>query len=622
MSRSHVTPPVPDQLQFLQPFVEAGVLETVDVAFANFIAEQINGDLRGKQQRMVVLAAALAARAPQKGHVGVDLGTIATTAAVDSPAPHLGQNEAPPPPVADLPWPNGEDWLQQFHTLVKRGKIPSILTDGASPLLTNLPKQPLVFHNGLLYLQRYFIYEESVSTALNSMLGSAPTAGPADLDPRSVAVLDSSALEAAQRVAADHALTDRLTVLSGGPGTGKTFTLTRILAALLAGNSELRIGLAAPTGKAAGRMKEAIQAAAADLPDAAANLEGVEAVTVHRLLGWRDGIRFWYDAERPLPLDVVVVDEVSMVSLPLMSRLLSAIGGATKLILVGDPFQLASVEAGAVLGDITASGGEIQRAIVNLTATQRFETNSGIALLAEAIRLGNSEDALGILADPLYPDVRLVDPDQRGPVLDLVVANGRASLAAALEGNAMLAASLANDVKVLCATRRGPNGRDLWQKEIEGAVLAAVTEGAFRGRWYVGRPVMVSANDYLLNLFNGDTGVVIQRGKQRVVIFPESANPQPLAPAQLGAVDTWWAMTIHKSQGSEFPHAVVALPEPGSPILTRELLYTAVTRAQKQVTIVGLSASVTAAIAHPIRRATGLARLLRGADISGRPRPS
>ena len=133
---------------------------------------------------------------------------------------------------------------------------------------------------------------------------------------------------------------------------------------------------------------------------------------------------------------------------------------------------------------------------------------------------------------------------------------------------------------------------------------------------------MVSANDYLLNLFNGDTGVVVQDGRQRSVIFPDSANPQPLAPAQLGAVDTWWAMTIHKSQGSEFRHAVVALPAPGSPILTRELLYTGVTRAQKQVTIVGSSESVQIAIDHPIRRATGLAGLLQGTDIGGRTRSS
>ncbi|NNF53896.1 MAG: exodeoxyribonuclease V subunit alpha [Acidimicrobiales bacterium] len=620
MSRSHITPPAPNAVRFLQPFVDAGVLETVDVAFANFITEQLNGVLKGKHQRMVVLGAALAARAPQHGHVGVDLGTIATTAAVDSPTVPVRENETPPPQVSDLPWPEGEDWLNLFRTMVRRARIPEILTDGASPLLPSLPKQPLVFHNDLLYLQRYFNYEESVSTALNSLLRSAPAAS--TLDPESVAVLNSSALEMAQRVAADHALSHRLTVLSGGPGTGKTFTITRILAALLAGNPELRIGLAAPTGKAAGRMKEAIQAAAAELPDAASNLAGTEAVTVHRLLGRGDGIRFQHGPDRPLPLDVVVVDEVSMVSLPLMSRLLSAIGANTKLILVGDPFQLASVEAGAVLGDITGSGGRIQKAIVSLTATKRFEARSGIAFLADAIRHGNAELALDLLADPLHPDITLVHPHHRRQVLDLVVTTGKLSLDAALEGDAVRAATLANDVKVLCATRRGPNGRDIWQKEIEGAVLAGVTETAFRGRWYVGRPVMVSANDYLLNLFNGDTGVVIQSGKQRAVIFPESANPQPLAPAQLGMVDTWWAMTVHKSQGSEFQHAVVALPEPGSPILTREMLYTGVTRAQHQVTIVGTAESVQAAIRQPIRRATGLARLLQGADIGRDPRLS
>ncbi|MFW2382428.1 MAG: ATP-binding domain-containing protein, partial [Acidimicrobiales bacterium] len=196
-------------------------------------------------------------------------------------------------------------------------------------------------------------------------------------------------------------------------------------------------------------------------------------------------------------------------------------------------------------------------------------------------------------------------------VVDQIVHNGVASLHTALAGDPDSALAYSAAVKVLAATRRGGNGRDEWQQRIETAVRFHVDDRSFVGRWYVGRPVIVTNNDYLLKLFNGDTGIVIRtEDNQRAVVFPDSANPQPLHPAQVGPLDTWWAMTIHKSQGSEFAHAVVALPEASSPVLTRELLYTGVTRAKDQVTVVATESAVVQAVTTPVRRASGLTQML------------
>jgi exodeoxyribonuclease V alpha subunit len=216
-----------------------------------------------------------------------------------------------------------------------------------------------------------------------------------------------------------------------------------------------------------------------------------------------------------------------------------------------------------------------------------------------------------VLRSSEYPDVVLVDPDSAGAVIDQAVTHGVASLHDALQNDWAGAMARHTALKVLCATRQGPNGRDAWQHRIETSVRTQVDDRVVTGRWYVGRPVIVTNNDYLLKLFNGDTGVVVKSdGNQRAVVFPDSANPAPLQPAQIGQLDTWWAMTIHKSQGSEFEHAVVALPEPGSPVLTRELLYTGVTRAKHRVTVVATEGAIRQAVATPVRRASGLSQML------------
>ncbi|MBT8241700.1 MAG: AAA family ATPase, partial [Acidimicrobiia bacterium] len=482
MSRHHLSPIVHTDLPWIQPFVDAGVLEAVDIAFGTFVHELLGDSLGRPDHRMVVLASALASRAPRQGHVAVDLGQIAETAAVDSVLPRGEERSVPS--IDELPWPDPVKWRRCIARCIGKPALDGVIRDPNPSLGTTAL---MVYDNQLLYLDRYYLYEAAVAQALKDLgahIRSAPDPAP-DL----AALFPASGDQAA---AARHALSHQLTVIAGGPGTGKTFTLTRTLAALLEGSNEpVRIGLAAPTGKAASRMKEAIKEATVSLDSSTAEaLKSLEPSTIHRLLGYRDGIRFRHNRSNPLPFDVVVIDEVSMVSLSLMGRLVDAIGSGSRLILVGDPSQLASVEAGAVLGDITSGRGPVSEAVVTLTTAHRFGESSDIGRLAEAIDSGDSGAALEILRSPQFPDVSLIDPEDTSALMDQLVQNGVASLTSALAGDADTALAYAGAVKVLAATRRGSNGRDEWQHRIQTAVRSQVADRSFLGRWYVGRPVI------------------------------------------------------------------------------------------------------------------------------------
>jgi len=343
---------------------------------------------------------------------------------------------------------------------------------------------------------------------------------------------------------------------------------------------------------------------------------------VHRLLGVRPGgVRFRHDASDPLTADVVVVDEVSMVSLPLMARLLDAVRPDARVVLVGDPHQLASVEAGAVLGDLVGTGGRptpvaVRGNIVVLDRVHRFGEGSAIASLAAAINGGDADAVVDLLRHGRAGTdgaVRWITPDdadaRAGTMADLV-AHAATLVDLARDGDAAGALDAVGRLKVLCATRRGPDGAEAWNRSVEADLRR---RGRMRTRWSAGRPVMVTANDYLNGVFNGDVGVVVRPpGARRAqVAFGEPAAPRLLDPALLDRVETQWAMTIHKSQGSEFDHVVVTLPPPPSPVLTRELLYTAVTRARQGVTVVASEDAVRAAVARPVTRSSGLADRLR-----------
>jgi exodeoxyribonuclease V alpha subunit len=401
----------------------------------------------------------------------------------------------------------------------------------------------------------------------------------------------------------------------------------------------LRVALAAPTGKAAARLQEAVRGVVDEFDDDDRRRVGLpEATTLHRLLGWLPGssTRFRHHRNHHLPHDLVVVDETSMVSLPLMARLLEALKPEARLLLVGDPDQLASVEAGAVLGDLVARQpvadrlpgllasvlpGDLPTAddalaalrsgVVRLEVVHRH--GHVIGDLAAAVRAGRVEDALGVLrsGDSAVSFVETGDDllTEAGlePVRADAVAAGVEVVAAARAGDAAGALRALESHRVLVAHRRGHAGVAHWAGLVEGWVATAAGIDADVGPWYPGRPLLVTSNDRDAGLYNGDTGVVVAAEEARVVaVFGEPSQPLRVRPHRLPPVETVHAMTVHRAQGSQFGRVSLVLPPASSPLLTRELLYTALTRAREHVRIVGSEAAVRAAVERPIRRASGL----------------
>ncbi len=464
-----------------------------------------------------------------------------------------------------------------------------------------------------------------------------------------------------QAVACAAAVLHRFAVISGGPGTGKTRTVAAVLALLLEqpGNEGLRVCLCAPTGKAAARLSASIQAARQTIP-CEERVRGAipeRATTIHRLLGAVPGSSaFRHDRGNPLPFDVVVVDEASMVDLALMSRLARALLPGARLILVGDRDQLASVEAGAVLGDIcdrkrylgfseefrghlealtgarhaAAPGGSpgIRRrgrladGIVVLRRSYRFGEGSGIGRLARRVNAGDAAGVLDALSDPGDPDTRWQEAEPGEAAYALlakhVVKGYRDYLST---GDPGLALERFERFRILCAVRAGPFGVDAVNGLARRALAAAGLLPAERGgadAWYGGRPVLIVRNDYELGLFNGDMGIAMpdpgRAGGEPGVFFPAAAgSPRRFEPFRLSSHETVFAMTVHKSQGSEFDDVLLVLPDRDCPVLTRELIYTAVTRARRTVTLWGRRRILAAALARTVERASGLRDRLWGA---------
>jgi exodeoxyribonuclease V alpha subunit len=514
----------------------------------------------------------------------------------------------------------------------------------ASPLVTAGPdgpgSRPLRLAGGLLYLERYWQQEEQVRIQLQQRLAAEPPW--VDVDRlagglgRLFPPVAPNGEPDAQRVAAAVAALSWVTVLSGGPGTGKTTTVARLLALLCdQPGLPLRIALAAPTGKAAARLEGAVREAAADLPDADRQRLGeLRALTIHRLLGWQPQARgrFRHDATNQLPYDVVVVDEMSMVSLTLMARLLEAVRANARLLLVGDPDQLSSVEAGAVLADVVRAPGPTDQqlagrladlgvagpdepgplhGVVQLTWTWRF--GQAIHALARSIRAGDDDEVMAVLRAGSH-EVRFVelDPDAEPGVATLheVVGNvqqaGAAMLDAARAGDIRGALAALDRHRVLCGHRRGPYGAGRWSFEVEHWLAQAIPGYAEDGEWYVGRPLLVTANDYEMGLYNGDTGVIVDTPAGVRAAFARGAEATLFPPVRLDAVQTVHAMTVHRAQGSQFDRVTFLVPPPTSPLLTRELLYTAVTRAKEQVLLIGAETAIRRAVLRPANRASGL----------------
>ena len=546
----------------LRVFTDAGVLESSDV----HVAQRLTS-LASESAETVALAVALVVRALRHGSVCVDLRSLEQQIGVEG-----------------LPWPDVDEWLAAARASPLAGTPPALRVDG-----------------DLLYLDRYRREEQQVCDDVLRMVSARPRQVSPDIDRLFPAGFEE------QRVAAEVALSQGLTVLTGGPGTGKTTTVARLLA-LLAGGTRLRIALAAPTGKAAARLQDAVQLEVKKLEPADREaLSGLQATTLHRLLGSRPdtSARFRHNRGNRLPHDVVVVDETSMVSLTMMARLLEAVRPDARLILVGDPDQLASVEAGAVLADLVDGLGDPK--IAALKTSHRF--GESIGKLASAIRMGDSDQVIEVLRAG-GDHIEWIETDEPSGALRKVLLPQALRLReAAILGNANEALRTLDEHRLLCAHRRGPFGVRHWNRQVE-RWLAESTGEPIWSSWYAGRPVLVTANDYGLGLYNGDTGVaLLHDGVLRAAIA--GTHQLQFATSRLSDVDTMHAMTIHKSQGSQAEEVTVLLPPADSRLLSRELLYTGVTRATSHIRLIGPETSVRATIARRVLRASGLAHRLR-----------
>jgi exodeoxyribonuclease V alpha subunit len=567
----------------------AGTLEASDIHVARTLAK-----IAGVADEEVLLAVAMTVAAARAGHVFLDLAAAAASLDRD------------------------QDWIARV------GNSTTLIDSTATG------HAPLRLDGTRLYLDRYWREERRLAATLLARNRMRTDVGDLATIGNAVARLFPEGEE--QRVAASVALLRDLTVIAGGPGTGKTTTVARIVEltqtlALEAGRPEPLIALCAPTGKAAARLQEASARAA-------------PASTIHRLLGWLPGGRFRHDARNRLPHDLVIVDETSMVPLSLMLRLVEAVRDDAQLVLVGDPDQLVAIEVGAVLSDIvgpaadTPQFGPGMRAALQRVTGSPVESTSEersfgdsvavlrrghrsvaqIGTLAAAIQRGDADAAVQALgsADPAI--TWLKDPENDlEPLREQAFAALAPMVTAARAGDAPTALRLLAGFRLLCAHRHGPYGVSHWTDLVESWLregLAGFDPGAVR---YAGLPLLVTRNDYELRLYNGDTGVIVAadtHGGSSRAVFDTSGGLVELAPSRLADVESLFATTVHKSQGSEFDVAALVLPEPESQLLTRELIYTAITRARRQIIVVGAEDSVRTAVARPAGRATGLRELL------------
>lgn len=556
----------------LRAFAEAGMVQLVDFHLARRLSQLTHED-----DPRVELAIALTSRELRLGSVCVDLAT-----AQEKLMPESDTDDGTALVAKELPWPDPAEWLT---AVAASPAVGSSLNDPA----------PLRLDGTLLYLDRYFRQERRLAAALRSR--SAMRAAPITASPPENPLLDPYQNEAVRA-----AMAHPTTVITGGPGTGKTTIAARILTAMAGANP--RVALSAPTGKATARLYSEVGAKVT----APLKLWGG---TLHKLLGARPrSSHLEFDAANPLPYDVVIVDETSMVSLELMAQLLDAVAAGTRLILLGDPHQLRSVEAGAVLADVEAAddlvsapGGYLVRLRHN------YRSNEAINALAEAILRGEPEAARARLdAD----GIELVDfdgtvqPHDVPEARETALAQAREVQRHALAGDAGAANEALESHRLLCGHRDGPFGVSHWSRSLRGWLATRLDDYGFEHRAYAGQPLLITRNSDQLS--NGDTGVVVRDGDTLTAVIEHPVETVRLPPQLLDDAEDLHAMTIHKSQGSQFDAVSVVLPPLGSPLLTRELVYTAVTRARQRVRLYGSLEALDAAVSTPVRRASGLGR--------------
>lgn len=534
----------------------------LDRQFGDFL-QRLTGDTAPEEVR---LAARCVSRARAQGHVCITLSEIAA--------------------IDDAP---------SAATLRKKLRASSVV--GAPGDFTPLILDP----HDRLYLRRYWEYEQQLAASIVSRRTAHNS--------HSLGKKDDL-----QQVAATRAASRNFTVITGGPGTGKTRTVMNILNLLLAqpDGDALRFALAAPTGKAAARLTESVRHVRQNL----------EATTIHRLLGYLPGSPYFrHDAEHPLAADVVIVDEASMVDLALMAKLVAAVRPEARLILLGDRDQLASVEAGSVLADICAAAEEagpddpLQGAVVALRRNYRFAESGGIFRASSAVNAGDADAAMDALQGDADAEVQW----QPLPAAMNLTSALRETLIAAFRPyleteDPLEALRRLQRFRILCAVRHGPFGIENLNAITE-EILARAGLLAPQRPWYRSQPLTITQNDYNLGLFNGDSGIILPdpegNGELRAFFVSADAKLRRFLPSRLPQHETAFALTVHKSQGSEFDKILILLPEADTPLLTRELLYTALTRARDRVGVWATESVLRATIGRQVNRASGLRESLR-----------
>lgn len=596
----------PDDL--VQQFHEAGALDPAAVQFSRQALR-----LAGADDDLLGLAVALAVRQVMGGSACVDLGAIQSQVTAELLSPEGEPRDAAVASVADLPWPEPDAWL-------------SALRDHDAVAGAEEPINARLFRlvDRLFYLERWWAFEDAIVRRLAARQATpSPEVEAGDLKVALDAVFDRAGLGPdepdLQRAAAESAATSWTSIIAGGPGTGKTATVARVLSVLARLSEQpLTVALAAPSGKAAARLEQAVSA------EFETRLQGQPMPTIprgqtlHSLLGSNGlGNGFRRSPLNPVPHDIVVLDEVSMVDLTMFSHLLGALRPTTRLIILGDPSQLSSVDAGRVLADLASAPsvrgpGDDRPAMVTLEHNWR---NPGdIDRLARAIRAGDVDATREVLADHddsivwIEDDLARIDADEA--LRSSLLAQGRALHEAGLRGDADAALVALDDHRILCAHREGPHGVSHWSQQQRELLRHEVDGyGTDDPEWWAGRPLLVTANSRSIEVFNGDAGVIVRdaSGAARLAIG-DPGRHRLLAPSLVDGLEDLYAMTVHKSQGSQFREVTVVLPPPTSPLLSREMLYTAITRAQQRVRIIAPWESLAAAVELDTQRVSGMAR--------------
>ena len=610
-------------MSLLDALHKGGHLRTLDHALAQSLRR-----LDRDTPDAVLAAAALASLAVAKGHAGVRLG--AADALVE----------------AEIAWPDADAWTRQLAAS-RWVDTPDDATAVADP------HAPLVLEGGLLYLRRYREYERALALGLQRIATQpVPEAGIEPLALLFARLFPQATHDDRQARAAALALRHALLLVTGGPGTGKTTTTARLLVllvaqALHAGRASPRIALAAPTGRAAERMAESVRQAVQALAAMGVDADLLAALptsgtTLHRLLGTiPDSPRFRHDGDNPLPFDVVVVDEASMIDLPLMAKLVDAVASGTRLVLLGDPDQLPSVEAGDVLAAILGAAGEgdamergdadVLRPLlgdadntsvlaqeggearfpgirVHLQRGWRQSEALDLAPLAAAVREGDADAALAQLRAGTLSNVHfhegLADPLELQR--DALLAHFRALGHAATPADAL---AQSTRLRLLTAVREGPQGARTLNARIERLLAEGGGAGRAPQGHFQGQLLIVTENSYRHRLFNGDIGVCMRDAAGTLVAwFPgdDAGHPRAFHPAALPAHESAFAMTVHKAQGSEFDTVWLLLPARGNRVLSRELVYTGITRARRALHVAGSEAVIREALARHAGRWSGL----------------